>query len=977
MGIVVHIRLSPNKASAYISSYKVGGKLFYALEELGAFREAKMNDNLILPLSKAVALRLREVLRGEELTLEDGAGAVLAHIADSMDKVRVDRLLMSSDGKVLIDAQLAPIVDYATIKSATKKVSDLAPVVDGVFRIEPERLDDFIALLPPHIKQILSGSSLFIYQGDNENMGNTGNNGSIANNEDRGSRRARGKNDASTLPGLENVQQFKNTSTASSTATRSRSSRYDANLYDQDKIVKTLSSWPQYDGTIDSLRKVKLSDYEIISRDSTKVKERNAKKPKKGKGSKPERSMAQKLASMGLTTAYDILNYFPYRHIDRSSPRTMASMRVGEEGSVIAYVLTTKSEYGNPSYARFTLEDSAGYRFDVTLWRQPYASKYYSKGDQVIVSGKVGEFRGKRQMERPSLDKVGSDRSAMSMIPVYHQSEAQQITTYDIMGLVQETMGHMKSKPLIDPVSDDILESHGFISRWDAYFNLHFPKDRPLYEAAYQRMVYDEFLRLQMFIQQRKTEENALKGLSQNKEGNLISAWLDALPYEPTNAQKRAMKNVGDAMESPKPLHTLVQGDVGAGKSTIANFVMLKTLENGYQGAILAPTDILAEQLYDGFLEASAGMISPRTGKPVDVRFLGKKNKGLKQEKINKADLREGIVDVMIGTHSLVFESTKFSNLGAVVLDEQHRFGVEQRSHLRNFGRDDDFTPDMLLMTATPIPRSSAQVLYGDLDIEVLDELPPGRKAIETRWERVSSDLALQNQRLPVWNAIREEVRAGRQAYVVATLVEDNEKMQEKSVIETYETMRDYLFPDMRIGYVHGRMKKAERDDVMGRFKEGNLDILVATTVIEVGVNVPNSTIICILDPGRFGIAQLHQLRGRVGRSSYQSYCWLVGEVTSEKGEANMEAIVSSTDGFFLAERDLQIRGEGKLFSTSQSGEGDFRLASVVKHGDILTLAVDDAAKLLSTDVSSDRIKSRAMLMLETDRLFGNQDIYS
>lgn len=377
--------------------------------------------------------------------------------------------------------------------------------------------------------------------------------------------------------------------------------------------------------------------------------------------------------------------------------------------------------------------------------------------------------------------------------------------------------------------------------------------------------------------------------------------------------------------------------------TTIANIAVLNSVESGHQAALMAPTEILAEQLYKGLAELAEDpeFISPRSGKPLNVVFLGTKLTA-KNKKLTQEAIASGVVDIAVGTHALLSEHVSFPDLGMVVIDEQHRFGTAQRSHLRQ-ARADGKTPDLLAMTATPIPRAAAMVLFGDLDITILNELPPGRIPIHTEWIEFPAQEAVESNSLRVWEHIRSEVSAGRQAYVVASLVEDNENLAAQSVDDAYHKLSDSVFPELRIGMVHGKLKKTDKEAVMKSFSKGDIDILVSTTVIEVGVNVPNSTVMVVLDPGRFGIAQLHQIRGRVGRSNLPSTCYLLGETNTPEGRDRLTALVESTDGFYLAEKDLEIRKEGTLFGSKQSGDSDLYIARLDKHSDILAKAREDA----------------------------------
>ena len=496
-------------------------------------------------------------------------------------------------------------------------------------------------------------------------------------------------------------------------------------------------------------------------------------------------------------------------------------------------------------------------------------------------------------------------------------------------------------------------------------------------KQARDRLAFDEVFRVQaVLIGRKRALAMQSIGISHNQgdgpAGDLVGRFLETLPFKPTGAQQRVISEIKNDLFGPHPMHRLLQGDVGSGKTVVAVAAMLVAVQGGMQAAIMAPTEVLAEQHALGIKSLLADFQLPDAGtlmgdRPLRVELLTGSVTGAARKSI-LAGLADGTVDIVIGTHALIQDAVDFARLGVVVVDEQHRFGVEQRAALRDKGAEIDgrrSTPDVLVMTATPIPRTAAMTVYGDLDVSVLDELPPGRTPIVTKW--VDGPI----NEVGAWDDVRDAIGAGQQAYVVCPLVEESAKLEVASAEETIERLAAGELKGMRLGLLHGRMTPSEKDRVMSEFRAHELDVLVATTVIEVGVDVPNATVMVILDADRFGIAQLHQLRGRVGRGAIASRCWLV---TSDHNEENprLEALVQSTDGFLLAEVDLEIRGEGTLMSTAQKGENDLRLASLRSDREMIEHARQLVQRLIDDDPNLDRhreLRDELELLLSPDDL--------
>jgi ATP-dependent DNA helicase RecG len=592
-------------------------------------------------------------------------------------------------------------------------------------------------------------------------------------------------------------------------------------------------------------------------------------------------------------------------------------------------------------------------RLKVTFFNQPFRERQLRPGTQVLLFGRLEVFRGQRQMTNPVVDLLG-DRTGR-IVPIYPQSEKAGVMSWDVARFVDEVLE--RAGEFAEPLDDALRRRLELVDRTTALRSIHAPDTMRDAGAARRRLAFDELLRVQLELVRRKRElERTAVGVAHEVDGgrgSLVERFHQRLPYELTGAQRRAIDEIVADMALGHPMHRLLQGDVGAGKTVVAVSALLVAVQGGHQGALMAPTEVLAEQHHLGIRELLEGFTVPDTDggnlfagsgieRPLRVALLTNRTPAAERRRL-LAELADGSVDLVVGTHALISEGIEFRSLGAVVIDEQHRFGVEQRAALRDKGAG-VAVPDVLVMTATPIPRTAAMTVYGDLDVSVLDELPPGRTPIRTRWARTDEDEGA------VWGDVREEVAAGRQAYVVCPLIEESEKLEVRSAQETFDELVAGELSGLRVGLLHGRVPAAEKDEVMGAFRAGELDVLVATTVIEVGVDVPNATVMVVLDAARFGIAQLHQLRGRVGRGAAESRCWLVGEAPTPDGEARLEALVRSTDGFELAEVDLDLRGEGTIMGERQKGRNDLKLASLRRDREWVVTAREVAVELLDAD---------------------------
>jgi ATP-dependent DNA helicase RecG len=664
------------------------------------------------------------------------------------------------------------------------------------------------------------------------------------------------------------------------------------------------------------------------------------------KGVGPERERG--LAELGIETVLDLLWHYPRRYVDRTREAPIADLRPGEEVLVIGTVkrCETRRLRGRRTMVVADVADDTG-RIRVSFFNQAWRSKQLTPGTTAAFFGRIDEYRGSPQLTNPIVDLLGDQTGRI--VPIYPQSEKARITSQDLSRAVAESLRRAEPRSVLDPVPEAILRRHGLVGRWEAMRQIHAPDSLAERGRARDRLVFDELLRIQLLLVRRKRRiQQAGAGIAHRVDGPLVAGFLAGLPYALTGAQERAIASIRSDLAGTVPMQRLLQGDVGAGKTVVAVATLLTAVEERHQGALLAPTEVLAEQHHASLRELVDGLevADPaRLGgvRPLRVSLLtGRLPVAERREVL--AGLVAGEVDVVVGTQALLSEGVTFCSLGAVVVDEQHRFGVDQRDLLRQRVREaGGAEPDLLVMTATPIPRTAAMTVYGDLDVTVLDELPPGREPIRTSWARGPLD---EEQ---VWESVRAAVAEGRQAYVVCPLIDEGAS-EARAAEAVHAELDAGELAGLRLGLLHGRQPARDKELTMGAFRRGELDVLVSTTVIEVGVDVPNATVMVILDAGRFGIAQLHQLRGRVGRGAHTSCCFLLGEAVTEDAEARLEALEASNDGFVLAERDLELRGEGTLMSTRQSGRNDLRLASLQRDLSWVQRARDAAEELVGDD---------------------------
>jgi ATP-dependent DNA helicase RecG len=700
--------------------------------------------------------------------------------------------------------------------------------------------------------------------------------------------------------------------------------------------------------------------------------------------------VAADLAELGISSVLDLVTHYRRRFIDGTRMVTIDRLAEGDRATVLATVTRVSAPPARPGRGRrvparvqVELADRGG-RIGAVFFNQSWRAKQLPVGTLVLAFGPVGSYRDRLQMVNPTVEVLrGADEQATEdggpssgrIYPVYPLTEKAGLTSARIGRLVHEALD--RAGRFADPVPDEARTRLGLVDRTAAFAGIHRPTTMAEVEPARRRLAFDELLRLQLVLvlRRRRLHEDArgIRHLLRRADGapTLVDRFVERLPFPLTGAQVRAVADLAADLGGPLPMHRLLQGDVGAGKTVVAVAGLLIGVEGGHQGALMAPTEVLAEQhagevrrLIDGLEVPDPSTLGGR--RPLRVALLTSRTGAADRAAVH-AGLADGAVDVLIGTHALVTDQVAFRSLGVAVIDEQHRFGVEQRAALRDKGRGEDGTgrdPDLLVMTATPIPRTAAMVVFGDLDMTVIDELPPGRLPVTTAWLRTPLEAE------QAWSRVREQVASGHRAFVVCPLVEGSERVEAASATAEAARLAEHELAGLRVGLLHGQMRPSDKEQAMEAFRSGELDVLVATTVIEVGVDVPDASVMVIEDADRFGIAQLHQLRGRVGRSGEPAWCYLVSESDAPEATARLTAMERSTDGFVLADVDLELRGEGTLLGARQKGRSDLKLAELLSDGDLVV----DARALAVELVESDPDLEGHPLLAEELRLFIDDD---
>lgn len=649
--------------------------------------------------------------------------------------------------------------------------------------------------------------------------------------------------------------------------------------------------------------------------------------------------VAYKFNKLGIFTAQDLMMYFPKKHIDYSSRTLIRDLKEGQNTTVFGYIKSVSSfnTRNNLAITKVVIADESG-KFELNFFNAK-GNKYllermkaqFPQNAGIMVSGTVkrNNYDNRLTMDKPTysimsgefLENPDSNLNIARIVPIYTICEGLSIKTLRkaIFNAIELYKNDIKNI-----IPDSIRERLGILDKKVAVEQIHFPNSMDMLEHARFSLIFEELFLIQLKLI--RLRENTAKNISSyalkvHKDG-LVQQFIKNLPFELTSGQKQAVNEILNDMDSDTPMQRLLQGDVGSGKTVVATIMLLAAVENGYQGAFMAPTEILAQQHYNNLVQWLTPM-----GLSVGL-FLGSQSKKIRNK--FETDLKNGQTHIAVGTHALIQENIEFNNLGAIVVDEQHRFGVKQRNILKKKSQN----PQMLTMTATPIPRTLALTVHGDLDLTVINELPRGRKPIKT---------ALTGSHKQVWDLIKKEVEEGRQAYIVYPLIDESETLSAKAATIEAEKLQQEVFPQFKIGLLHGKLKNDEKEEVMKDFKDGKYDILVSTTVVEVGVDVPNATVMVIENAERFGLSQLHQLRGRVGRSSLQSYCVLITSSRSQETRERLSIMTETNDGFVIAEKDLQLRGPGEFLGTRQSGLPDLIISDIVRDAKILELARNEA----------------------------------
>ena len=692
--------------------------------------------------------------------------------------------------------------------------------------------------------------------------------------------------------------------------------------------------------------------------------------------------LAEILATKSIATVGDLLNYLPFRYEDRLNPRGIAELRAGEMATVIGEVRNS-GLFRTRKMPIFQLTVGQGRSKLKCLWfNATYLQDRFKPGQLIALYGKVEQDSrsGELQIMQPQFEMLGDgpgdaadDKTAASLevgriVPIYESAGQGRVTARWFRRVIRTALDDL-TPDLAETIPAAVRERLALVSPREALWKVHWPEAGESFEdlqssrtPAHIRLIFEELFFTELGLELKRRQLKTLTGIAFRLDDRVRQAIKKILPFHPTAAQKRVLKEIADDMQKPYPMRRLLQGDVGSGKTIIGFQAAIIAIENGYQVALMAPTEILAQQHY-----FSARRILENAGYRI-VLLTGSLEADRKRE--IRRHIAQGNAQLVIGTHALLEEKVEFAKPGLVIVDEQHRFGVLQRLKLMKKSGEGSASesaagpaePDVLVMTATPIPRTLALTLYGDLDLSVLDELPPGRTPIVTR--RITDDRSPE-----VWDFLRKQVAKGHQAYVVYPVIAENEETELKAAIKMYRELSGKIFSDLKVGLLHGRLDSDLKDQVMRMFQKGELQILVATTVIEVGVDVPNATVMVIEHAERFGLAQLHQLRGRIGRGAAKSYCILMtgGKVT-EEGERRLDAMVRTNDGFQIAELDLELRGPGEFFGTRQAGMPSFRVANLIRDRKLLELAKREAAAVIAgpnSEVTQVEI-SRALVALRT-----------
>ena len=658
------------------------------------------------------------------------------------------------------------------------------------------------------------------------------------------------------------------------------------------------------------------------------------------KGVGPNR--AELLNKLGIYTLEDLITYYPRTYEDRSKPVRIAEVQDGEEvlieGIAAARVSEIRTRNRKMTIYKLIVRDETG-SCTITWFNQSYLRNMFKQGETYKFFGKVKKLGNKVEMNSPVYDIGANTKNTGKIIPIYPLTY--NLSQNNIRKIIENGLELVKNK-LEETLPDYLIKEYKLMDINSATNSIHFPKDFTEFNIARKRLVFEELLSMQLALLSLKSQyKKEIDGIAFKKEVHMSDV-INKLPFKLTKAQLRVLEEIDADLEKVKPMNRLLQGDVGSGKTAVSIIASYKVVKSGYQVAIMAPTAILATQHLESFKQML---------EQFDIKcelLISSITKKKKEEILEK--LKNGDIDILIGTHAILEDNVEFKNLGLVVTDEQHRFGVKQRTKIIEKGQN----PDVLVMTATPIPRTLALILYGDLDISIIDELPPNRKKVDTFAVK-------KNMEERVNNFVKKQINEGRQAYIVCPLVEENEEMDLKSVEELTKKYKEETFSEYKVEYLHGKMKAKEKDAIMEKFKNGEIDILISTTVIEVGVNVPNASIMVVENAERFGLAQLHQLRGRVGRGEYQSYCILKYEGNGKVVQERMKIMTSTNDGFIISEKDLELRGSGEFFGTKQHGLPEFKIANLFEDIEMLKMVQSLAIRIIEKDEKLEKAENKLL----------------
>ena len=663
------------------------------------------------------------------------------------------------------------------------------------------------------------------------------------------------------------------------------------------------------------------------------------------KGVGPQR--VKQLHKLGITSVTGLLHYFPRTFEDRRQVYSVHEAPVGETVGITGRVVRVSEKRPRPRMHILTVTVADGIRqINLVFFNQAYKKNFYKSGQQLYAYGKLEHAYGNLQMNSPQIEILEEGQTIdRGIVPVYGLTEG--MKQWSIRMAIKNWFDNHQELEDVLPV--EVQRHRCTMSRYDAFKEMHFPTSWERHQEARKQLAYEELWIMQMGLLLLRAHEQVQGGHAMDGNGSLVERITSSLPFQLTGDQRKAFADIASDMEEPKAMQRLVQGDVGSGKTVVAALALAKAVENGFQGAIMTPTEILASQHFESFQDLFGDA-------PIRMALLTGSTKA--KQDVYEA-LQKGDIDIVVGTHALIQEGVEFHRLGLIVVDEQHRFGVEQRAKLQRKGDH----PHVLIMTATPIPRTMTLSIYGDLEVSLIKEMPPGRKPVKT----YAVDTSYKERLL---HFFEKEMKEGRQVYAVCPLVEESEKMDLHAAEQIAYEYKEYFEPHYRVGMVHGRMRPKEKEEVMDAFNRREIHLLVSTTVIEVGVNVPNATIMCIHDAERFGLSQLHQLRGRVGRGSAQAYCILISDSKNPDSKTRLSLMEQTQDGFELAEQDLLLRGTGELFGLAQSGLPDLKVANIIKDIPILVEAREDANAYLR---EKGFVEVQATLRHQMEARFGSQ----